>query len=262
MWTATIWVKTLSAISPDFRAPKYLFPMPSSLSFDAVLFDCDGVLVDSEPITHHVLRAMLAARGWAMTPEECMDIFLGNAVKDKKDLIEQRTGQPLTEAWMEQFRAERNAMLERDLLAIPNIHAAVQALHTALGGQIACASGADRFKVELQLQKVDLMPYFAGRIFSGHEMPRSKPFPDVYLAAAAALGVEPTRCAVVEDTVTGVTAGVAAGATVFGYSPAAMGHGTPAALRGAGAAVIFTDMAQLPAVLQSYPLVATPEPTP
>ena len=201
--------------------------MPAALPFDAVLFDCDGVLVDSEPITHHVLHSMLQARGWALSEAECIATFLGNAVKDKKDLIEERTGKPLTEDWMEQFRAERNALLERDLQAIPHIHAAVQALHTALGGRIACASGADRFKVELQLQKVGLMPHFDGRIFSGHEMPRSKPFPDVYLAAAAALGVDPTRCAVVEDTVTGATAGVAAGATVFGYSPGGPEHATP-----------------------------------
>ena len=226
--------------------------MPAALPFDAVLFDCDGVLVDSEPLTNHVLRTMLAARGWEMTSAECQAVFLGNAVKDKKDLIEERTGKPLTEEWMEQFRAERNALLERELQAIPHIHAAVQALHTALGGQIACASGADRFKVELQLQKVGLMPYFAGRIFSGHEMPRSKPFPDVYLAAAAALGVDPTRCAVVEDTVTGVTAGVAAGATVFGYSPGGPEHATPQALRAAGATQVFTSMADLPALLAAY----------
>ena len=90
------------------------------------------------------------------------------------------------------------------------------------------------------------MPYFKGRIFSGHETPRSKPFPDVYLAAAAALGVDPKRCAVVEDTVTGVKAGVAAGATVFGYSPPEAGHDAPAALRGVGASTVFVDMAELP----------------
>ena len=236
--------------------------MPAALPFDAVLFDCDGVLVDSEPLTNHVLRTLLAARGWEMSSAECQAVFLGNAVKDKQDLIEERTGQPLTEAWMAQFRAERNALLERELRAIPHIHAAVQALHTALGGRIACASGADRFKVELQLQKVGLMPHFDGRIFSGHEMPRSKPFPDVYLAAAAALGVDPTRCAVVEDTVTGATAGVAAGATVFGYSPGGPEHATPQALRAAGAVQVFTSMAELPALLAAYDFSASAVATP
>ena len=99
------------------------------------------------------------------------------------------------------------------------------------------------------MKKCGLMPFFEGHVFSGHDLPRSKPFPDVYLAAAASLGVDPRRCAVVEDTVTGVTAGVAAGATVFGYSPPEAGHDAPPALRAAGATVIFTDMADLDALL-------------
>ena len=119
-------------------------------------------------------------------------------------------------------------------------------------GRIACASGADRHKVELQLDKIGLLDCFAGRIFSGHETPRSKPAPDVYLAAASALGVDPARCAVVEDTVTGAMAGVAAGATVFGYSPTDLGHSGPEALRGVGVVQVFTDMAQLPALLADW----------
>jgi HAD superfamily hydrolase (TIGR01509 family) len=217
--------------------------------FDAVLFDCDGVLVDSEPITNGVLREMLEEGGWSMSREECMRRFVGKAVKDEAALIEARTGRPLTEEWLARFRARRNEGLERDLVAIRNALDAVQGVHEKLNGRIACASGADLFKVRLQLEKVGLMRYFEGRIFSGHDLPRSKPFPDVYLAAAAALQVDPGRCAVVEDTVTGVTAGVAAGATVFGYSPAEAGHDAPNALREAGATLIFTDMAQLPALL-------------
>jgi HAD superfamily hydrolase (TIGR01509 family) len=219
------------------------------MRFDAVLFDCDGVLVDSEPITNAVLRDMIEELGWVLTSEECMRLFVGKAVKDEMDIIQAQTGRELTDEWLAQFRSRRNEALERDLLAIRNIHAAVDAVHTQYAGRIACASGADRFKVELQLRKVGLMEYFEGRVFSGHELPRSKPFPDVYLAAAAALQVDPRRCAVVEDTVTGVTAGVAAGATVFGYSPPELGHDLPGALRGAGASAIFTDMADLPNLL-------------
>ena len=122
-------------------------------------------------------------------------------------------------------------------------------MHARLGGRIACASGADRFKVEMQLEMVGLAPYFAGRVFSGHEMPRTKPAPDVYLAAAAARGVPPARCLVVEDTVTGVAAGVAAGATVVGYSPSPVGHGTPEALRAAGAVQVMVHMGELPGLL-------------
>ena len=215
------------------------------MNFQAVLFDCDGVLVDSEAITNGVLRDMLEESGWTLTPAECMRIFIGKAVKDERVLIETRTGQPLTEDWMLRFRERRNLGLVAGLQPIRNAVEAVAKIHALYAGRIACASGADRFKVELQLDKCGLMPYFKDFIFSGHEMPRSKPAPDVYLAAAAALGVDPQRCAVVEDTVTGVAAGVAAGATVFGYSPAEAGHDAPNALRAAGASVIFADMCAL-----------------
>jgi HAD superfamily hydrolase (TIGR01509 family) len=217
--------------------------------FDAVLFDCDGVLVDSEPITNGVLRDMLEELGWKLSPQECMRIFLGKAVKDERGLIEAHTGRPLTEDWMARFRERRNEGLMRQLEPIRGAVPLVALLHDRFRGRIACASGADRFKVELQLHKCGLMPYFKGLIFSGHELPRSKPAPDVYLAAAAALGVDPRRCAVVEDTLTGVAAGVAAGATVFGYSPPEAGHDAPAALMSGGASVVVEELMQLVALL-------------
>ncbi|KQP39744.1 HAD family phosphatase [Pseudorhodoferax sp. Leaf274] len=222
------------------------------MRFDAILFDCDGVLVDSEPITHRVLVQVLGERGWHITQQECMRLFVGKAVKDEAALIEQRTGQPVTQEWLQAFWARRNAALESDLEVIAGAETAVPALHAATGGRIACASGADRAKVELQLRKVGLYACFEGRIFSGHEMPKSKPAPDVYLAAAAALGADPRRCAVVEDTVTGVTSGVAAGATVFGYSPGGPGHSPAESLRAAGAVHVFTDMVALPGLLADW----------
>lgn len=226
--------------------------MTFSLPFDAVLFDCDGVLVDSEPITNGVLRDMLQECGWTLDRDECMRIFVGKAVKDERALIEARTGKPMTDAWLASFWARRNERLDAELVEIAGAPIAVRALHAALGGRIACASGADRLKVELQLRKIGLLDAFEGRIFSGHETPRSKPFPDVYLAAAKALDVDPRRCAVIEDTVTGAAAGVAAGATVFGYSPGGLGHSGADALRAAGVAGIFTDMTTLPAVLSEW----------
>jgi HAD superfamily hydrolase (TIGR01509 family) len=226
------------------------------IPFDAVLFDCDGVLVDSEPITNRVLADMLGELGWSLSLEDCMRLFTGKAVKDEAELIESRTGFAITPEWLHGFRARRNEALERELLAIPNAAQAVRALHAATDGRIACASGADRHKVELQLEKIGLLDCFAGRIFSGHETPRSKPAPDVYLAAAAALGVDPARCAVVEDTLTGAMAGIAAGATVFGYSPSDLGHSSPDALRAIGVVQIFTDMAQLPGLLADWRHVA------
>lgn len=219
------------------------------MKFEAVLFDCDGVLVDSEHITNGVLRDMLQERGWNLTVAECMSLFVGKTVRDEAELIEQRTGSEVTENWLTSFRDRRNEALSLYLTAIPDIHDAVHRVHAHHGGRIACASGADRFKVELMLRKLELISYFDGRIFSGYETPRSKPFPDVYLAAAAALGVDPRRCAVVEDTVVGVTAGVAAGATVFAYSPATSTHVDAQELLQAGAHHIFTRMTALPDLL-------------
>jgi HAD superfamily hydrolase (TIGR01509 family) len=221
----------------------------SHIPFDAVLFDCDGVLVDSERITHVVLVQMLAELGWTLAVEDAMQIFVGKMVKDEAARIKAHTGVMIDDAWLEQFRARRNDALARDLVEIPGAPAAVRAVHAAFAGRIAVASGADRRKLELQLRKVGLLECFDAHIYSGHEMPRSKPHPDVYLAAAAGLGVAPARCAVIEDTVTGVRAGLAAGATVFGYSPPEPGHGSAAALREAGVAHVFTDMADLPALL-------------
>ena len=145
--------------------------------------------------------------------------------------------------------ARRNAELQANLQPIAGAVDAVRAVHALLGGRIACASGADRQKVEMQLAQVGLASYFGDRVFSGHEMPRTKPAPDVYLAAAAALKVDPARCLVVEDTVTGVTAGVAAGATVVGFSPSLVGHGAPEALLAAGAVRVIAHMSELPALL-------------
>ena len=221
------------------------------MKFQAVLFDCDGVLADSEPLTNGVLRDMLQELGWTLSTAECMNLFVGKAVKDELVQIAERTGQPVTAAWQAEFAARRNVALQERLTAIPAIHDAVHRIHVQHGGRIACASGADRFKVEMMLRQLALIDYFEGRIFSGYETPRSKPFPDVYLAAATALVVDPARCAVIEDTVTGVRAGVAAGATVFAYLPATTLHVSARALRDAGAHHLFTDMAELPNLLVS-----------
>ena len=212
------------------------------MSFQAVLFDCDGVLVDSEAITCGVLRDMFEEQGWRMTLAECMQRFVGHTVKSQRAVIEANTGVPLTDDWLQQFFARRNERLDAQITAIDGIHEAVAHLHDHCQGRIAVASGADRFKVEMMLRKVGLHDFFAGRIFSGHEMPRSKPHPDVYLAAAAHLQVAPARCLVVEDTPVGITAGVAAGATVWAYAAPPAAH---APLLQAGAQRVLTDMQAL-----------------
>ncbi len=217
------------------------------MKFEAVLFDCDGVLVDSEAITCGALRDMLEESGWTLTLQQCMAHFVGHAVRNRRDLIEAHTGKPLTDAFMDEFYRRRNLRLDNEITAIAHIHPAVQHVFHACQGQIACASGADRFKINLMLGKVGLLDFFEGRIFSGHEVPHTKPAPDVYLAAAAHLGKDPKRCLAVEDTPVGVAAGVAAGATVWGYAA----HGQGQVLRDAGAAHVFHCMTEFPALFDA-----------
>src|SRR5690606_35186928 len=119
------------------------------MKFEAILFDCYGVLVDSEPLTNGVLRDMLEEAGWALTPDECMRIFVGKTVRSEAARIQAHTGQPLSDAWMAAFYARRNAEIEAHLEPIAGAPMAVRTLHARLQGRIACASGADRFKVEM-----------------------------------------------------------------------------------------------------------------
>ncbi len=220
------------------------------MTFDAVLFDCDGVLVDSEPIVNRVLFGMLQDLGWtatALTREAVDHFFTGRTIRDVMLAWASESGNHLPDDWMDRFLAQRNAALSAELEAVPGIHGAVEALHTRLRGQIACASGADRFKVEMQLRQVGLLPWFEERIFSGHEMPASKPEPHVYLAAAAHLGVAPERCLVIEDSAVGARAGLAAGATVWGYCP----EGSGRAFAGLPVARVFSRMSELPALIKA-----------
>ena len=219
------------------------------MKFEAILFDCDGVLVDSEAITNGVLCEMLNETGWLLSAEECLRIFIGKAVRSEAARIERETGRPLTDDWMAAFYARRNARLAAELQPISGAIDTVREVHDLFEGRIACASGADRAKVEMQLAQVGMKPYFGPHVFSGHDLPRSKPAPDVYLAAAASLGVVPRRCLVVEDTTVGVRAGVDAGATVVGYCPDKGAVNTPKQLLDAGVVHILTHMSQLPAWL-------------
>ena len=213
--------------------------------FDLVVFDCDGVLVDSEPITNGVLRQMLNEAGWAIGRAECERIFIGKAVRDEAARIERETGRPLTEDWMRAFYERRNQRLMAELKAVDGALDAVIAAHRHTAGRIACASGADRPKVVMQIGMAGMAPFFEDRIFSGHDLPRSKPHPDVYLAAAAHLGVDPARCLVIEDTATGVQAGLAAGATVWGYCQ----HGDGRAFQGLPVARVMHHMGELATAL-------------
>ncbi|PLC43764.1 HAD family hydrolase [Ralstonia pickettii] len=219
-------------------------PVSNHPRFDAILFDCDGVLVDSEPIVNRLIWEMLTELGISISLEDSIQRFLGKAIREELDAIAEMRGAPLPPNWLSTFQARRNALLEAEVEAVPHIGHAIDVL-SRFGLPMAVASGADRMKVELQLNRTGLIEHFRPtdvRIFSATEVARSKPAPDVYLLAASSLGVSPSRCLVIEDSPTGVTAGHAAGMTVLAYA----GRNAPGPLIAAGATRTFTDMRELP----------------
>ncbi len=208
--------------------------------FDAILFDCDGVLVDSEPITNAVLARMLSELGAALSLEETMRLFVGKAVREEIDIIESLTGRSVPPGWYAEFVRRRDAALAREVQAVEGV-AALLARLRAWRLPHAVASGADRAKMRVTLGRARLLEALEPHVYGADQVERSKPHPDVYLLAARGLGVDPRRCLVIEDTPTGTQAGVAAGATVFGYCA----RGAPDALLAAGAAGVFEDMSHL-----------------
>ena len=213
------------------------------MKHQAVLFDCDGVLVDSEAITNRVLHRYLNDEGWTLSEADCMRIFIGKMVRSETEQIEANIGRAIDDEWMAVFYQRRNQALREELVAIPDSDLAVNAAHQAFKGNIACASGADLEKVLMQLQKVALKDYFK-HVLSGHDCKRNKPFPDVYLKAASALNTNITRCIVIEDSITGVTSGASAGAEVWAYCPE-NAHFSEEQLQLAGAKLCFNSMKDL-----------------
>jgi beta-phosphoglucomutase-like phosphatase (HAD superfamily) len=243
------------------------------MRIEGVLFDCDGVLVDSEPITNGVLTAMLNELGLGFTLEQTMRTFMGKALRDELDIIEKLSGRRLPPDWYAGFAARRDAALAREVKAVPGVDGVLDALDAG-GVPFAVASGADRAKMRLTLGTTGLLGRFeteqarlvalaraagagadgpfpppvpGSRLFGADMVERAKPAPDVYLLAARGLGLDAARCAVIEDTPTGTAAGVAAGATVLGYCA----HTDPRALLAAGATAVFDDMRRLAALIAS-----------
>ncbi|RKK03297.1 HAD family hydrolase [Pseudoroseomonas wenyumeiae] len=208
----------------------------------AVLFDCDGVLADSEALVSRMVAEDLTARGWPVTAEQCQGIFLGRAIPDMVPVIERQVG-PLPAEWPAELSALIAARMRQDTPAMPGALAVVRALAEA-GVPIACASNSGRDELAAKLEGLKLAALFGDRVFSYQDVPRPKPAPDMYLAAAAACGAAPRDCVVVEDSALGTRAGIAAGCRVMGFA-----HETPAALLEAEGATPFTRMEDLPRLL-------------
>lgn len=209
----------------------------------AVLFDCDGVLVDSEPAAFALLAADLQAAGLRLTHAEMEARFLGGTIRGlhrtARDL-----GADLADDWPDDFYARLYARLAEGTALMPGVEALLDRLDAAGIGYAVGSNGAPR-KMEITLgQHPSVMARLTGRLFSGQEIGAPKPAPDLYLTAARALGVAPGDCVVVDDSPAGVRAGVAAGMRTFGFCP---GGGCDALI--AAGAEPLRALADLPALI-------------
>ena len=208
-----------------------------------VIFDCDGVLVDSEPLNNQALSELLSGHGLALTPDQATSHFKGLSNPDMVAKVQKNWGIALPPDFIARLEAARWAVMATSLQPVPGALEAVAAVARS-GAALCVASSGTSDAISQSLTITGLLPYFRGHLFSAQQMGRGKPFPDLFLHAASEMGFAPERCAVVEDSVPGVSAGIAAGMPVFAY---AAGEGADQ-LRAAGG-VVFTDMAELPPLL-------------
>jgi HAD superfamily hydrolase (TIGR01509 family) len=211
--------------------------------FDLVIFDCDGVLVDSERLAVRTEGAILARLGWPLSEPEIVERFVGRSASFMQGEIERHLGRQID--WAVEFEPHYREVFERELVPVPGV---VDALDQIDVSRCVASSGSHE-KMAFTLGLTGLLDRFRGRIFSADEVERGKPAPDIFLYAADRMGVPADRCAVIEDSVSGVTAGLAAGMTVFAFS----GGVTGAAGLALGEAVLFGDMRALPALLGADP---------
>jgi HAD superfamily hydrolase (TIGR01509 family) len=211
---------------------------------ELVIFDCDGVLVDSELIALGVMRRRLSEAGLRLTDQETRERFLGRRLDSAMLTIEDELGAPLPEAFPVDFSREILLAFERELKGVEGVRQAVDGLSARVC--VASSSGHDRLRHSLRLAGYETL--FAPNIFSAADVAEGKPSPDLFLHAARAMRVAPKDCLVIEDSVAGVAAGRAAGMIVFGFIGAS--HFLPpeegADLTAAGAELLFDDMARLP----------------
>lgn len=205
----------------------------------AVIFDCDGVLVDSEGIVNRTESTYFTKLGFAISPQETLARFKGRTVAQVAAAVEAACNGALPDDWQFEWGVRVARDLVRELKAVEGIEDVINdALRS--GYKICVASQSPPSRVALSLQLTGLDRYFADRVYTASMVPRPKPAPDLFLHAARQLGVEPAHCVVIEDSPSGVIAARAAGMTVYGY--AAMED--PAALEAAGA-MVFTSMHDL-----------------
>jgi HAD superfamily hydrolase (TIGR01509 family) len=215
-------------------------------NFDLVIFDCDGVLVDSELISCRAHAQTLSRHGYAITEQQVLERFLGVSDREARLTIEAESGRPLPDDFEAQVKAATLQFYAGDLPAIANVGDAIAAIYLP---KCVASSGTPE-KIRHGLTCADLYDILAPHIFSATQVKRGKPAPDLFLFAAEQMRASPARCVVIEDSVPGVTGALAAGMSVLGFcggSHCRPGHADK--LRAAGAATVFDDMRHLPALI-------------
>ncbi|WP_047516546.1 HAD family phosphatase [Methylophilus sp. Q8] len=204
---------------------------------ELIIFDCDGVLVDSELIVNRVFLEALNRAGVPITLNHLLERFVGHSLEQCLTMVHDQYGVALGSNFVAEYKVKRDLALAQQVRAVDG----VEALINQLTIPFCVASNSEAQKVHTMLTLTGLIGYFAGKILSATDMSKPKPAPDVYLKAAAMFGVSPAHCLVIEDTPTGVKAAVAAGMPVFGYAAL-----TPQRiLLQAGAARTFFSMTEI-----------------
>jgi HAD superfamily hydrolase (TIGR01509 family) len=218
-------------------------------SVELVIFDCDGVLVDSERLAIKIDVQVLDELGWPLSEAEVVERFVGRSDRDMQAAIEAQLQRTLPADWGEQVRRRYREVFETELVPVPGV---VQALHRI--GELTCvASSGTHEHLRYTLGLTGLYERFAGRIFSSQDVAAGKPAPDLFLYAAEQMGCAADRCVVVEDSRSGVEAARAAGMRVLGFA----GGLTPPELLEGPATVVFEDMLELPGLLDTYRVSST-----
>ena len=221
--------------------PDLVHPGPLRL----VIFDCDGVLVDSEAASNRVVAEELTLLGWPMTADESFARFVGSSLPAISAVFEAATGRAAPPRWVEHVTARLADVLGREVEPMPGAADLLRAV-TALGLPYRIASNSSHEEMRAKFARTGLTSLVDGRVHSAFDVGAPKPAPDLFLAAAAAGGAPPDACLVVEDSLPGAAAAAAAGMACIGLDP----HGDGSSLRAAGAHPVRA-LADIPALLQA-----------